>query len=544
MAVIKTVKSGISVVSCLALVACGGGSGSSGGGSGGGPVSLSAPALANISGVQSFTVDEQIDAVVFTNSGGGELSACNAQSLPSGLSAAVSANRQTCSISGTPTEASAEESYSIQGVNRSGNSSATVTIVVEAAAVATPTPAPSATPTPPTPTPPPGGGATPTPTPTPTPTATPTPTPTPTPALQAPDLVGQEDLSFQQFAELEIVLQNAGGEDIDECAADLPEGLVVAVTEDATSCELSGEALEASEEGAVEVIEITASNAAGSSTATVSFEVLAVRPFITRWKTDNVTDVTGNGNSGANQVRIETAPGFTYDFRIDWGDGNVDRGVTEEITHTYDEVGEYDVSITGAYPKSSFGFISDSPKLIEVKQWGDQQWESMEEAFIGCNNMVMTASDAPDLSAVTTMKNMFNNARSFNSDISHWDFSTITDMSLMFLEARSFNQPVNEWDVSNVVNMESMFNQASAFNQNLSSWDISKVENMAAMFVRSGLSTENYDNLLNAWQNLTLQTGVTFDVGDTQFSADGADARDAIINDFNWDINDGGLVAP
>jgi len=67
-------------------------------------------------------------------------------------------------------------------------------------------------------------------------------------------------------------------------------------------------------------------------------------------------------------------------------------------------------------------------------------------------------------------------------DISHWDVSSVTDMSRMFEEASSFNQPLKNWDVSNVTNMAGMFSGASSFNQPLNNWGVSNVTNMSYMF--------------------------------------------------------------
>ena len=52
-------------------------------------------------------------------------------------------------------------------------------------------------------------------------------------------------------------------------------------------------------------------------------------------------------------------------------------------------------------------------------------------------------------------------------EINNWDVSNVTDMAWMFDDAHSFNQPLNNWNVSNVEDMRTMFEQASSFNQPL-----------------------------------------------------------------------------
>ena len=48
------------------------------------------------------------------------------------------------------------------------------------------------------------------------------------------------------------------------------------------------------------------------------------------------------------------------------------------------------------------------------------------------------------MSNVTNMEGMFNEASSFNQDISNWDVSKVTYMRQMFKKASSFNQPINK----------------------------------------------------------------------------------------------------
>ena len=80
-----------------------------------------------------------------------------------------------------------------------------------------------------------------------------------------------------------------------------------------------------------------------------------------------------------------------------------------------------------------------------------------------------------DTTNVTNTYYMFRGASSFNSDISTWNTTNVTTMSSMFEAAESFNQDISAWNTSNVANMRYMFDGANVFDQDLSSWDVSNV---------------------------------------------------------------------
>ncbi|SDL50311.1 BspA family leucine-rich repeat surface protein, partial [Kriegella aquimaris] len=144
-----------------------------------------------------------------------------------------------------------------------------------------------------------------------------------------------------------------------------------------------------------------------------------------------------------------------------------------------------------------------------------------------------------NVSSVTDMVNMFLGASNFNQDIGTWDVGSVTEMRSMFVYASSFDQNISNWDVSSVIRMDGMFYHASAFDQNIGSWNVGNVNNMTEMFTGASLSTSNYDSLLQGWSALSLQNGVTFDGGNSDYCS-GAAARQKIIDDFAWTINDDG----
>jgi surface protein len=66
----------------------------------------------------------------------------------------------------------------------------------------------------------------------------------------------------------------------------------------------------------------------------------------------------------------------------------------------------------------------------------------------------------------------------FNGDLSTWDVLKVTTMKNTFLRAISFNEIILFWDVCQVTDMDWMFAEnyyPMTFNRDMSFWDVSKV---------------------------------------------------------------------
>lgn len=270
------------------------------------------------------------------------------------------------------------------------------------------------------------------------------------------------------------------------------------------------------------------------------FKILdrAQRPFITTWKTD------APGSLQNNTIRIETLPGEYYYYDVDWGDGSFSQGYSGSTNHTYNESGTYTIEISGNFPGIVFSGNNYGSKLISIDQWGDLDWVTMKEAFMGCANLDILATDVPDLSNVKDMSRMFFNCFKLNGNdiMENWNTENVTDMNNMFKGAQSFNQNISNWRVSNVSNMASMFEGATVFDQDLGGWEVANVTNMQNMFATSGLSNENYEATIMGWGQLSsLQSNVKLGAQQNTYCIS-REAHQYLSENFGWIIHDGGLA--
>ena len=294
--------------------------------------------------------------------------------------------------------------------------------------------------------------------------------------------------------------------------------------------------------------------------------------FITTWRTTTTNET----------ITIPTSGGG-YNYNIITSDGQTFTGVTGSQAITFASAGDYDVSISGDFPRININNGIDKDKLIDIKQWGNIVWSSFGNAFFGCSNLVGSFTDAPNLTNVTSFVSLFKNCSSFSANLSSWDVSNVTsfnssflifgatapstpvsglgswDMSSatsisnMFRNQSNYNDDLSSWDVSNITNMSSTFFGATSFDQNLSAWDIANVTNFTNFAKSTTFSTSNYDAILIGWE-ATLQSAfpngtgytptISINFGNSEYTGGGAAeaARTSMINNFNWTITDGGIA--
>lgn len=241
--------------------------------------------------------------------------------------------------------------------------------------------------------------------------------------------------------------------------------------------------------------------------------------FISKWS----TFISGSTNSTSIKLPLESTG--NYNFQVDWGDGNsstISEYDQADVVHNYALSGTYTIIIFGTLIGWSFKDGGDSTKIIEISQWGNVNLGNSTGYFDYCTNLVLTATDAPDLTGTTTLANAFRDAAKlgntgsfaawdvsevtdmsrlfykaadFNMSLNSWDVSKVTDMSFLFYRASDYNQPMDAWNVSSVTTMEDMFGQAVNFNQSINSWDVSSVTSMYRLFA----TASNFNQELSDW---------------------------------------------
>jgi surface protein len=320
-------------------------------------------------------------------------------------------------------------------------------------------------------------------------------------------------------------------------------------------------------------------------------------------KTDNA-GVSNNdqfqftGALGDYDVEVYDATGTTLQETI--------TGLSDAATITIAAgAGTYELRVfaaaTNGFNRIQFNNGGDKAKLLEVRNWGDIAWSTMEDAFYGCSNATsITSFGSPDLSSVTNFGSFARDCSSLTTlDVSSWDTSSVTFFgafalncsSLTALDVSSWDTSsvtsfgsfardcsslttldVSSWDTSSVTNFGSFANNCSSLTAlDVSSWDtssvtdfgffardcssltditgvdnfnISSVTNFNSFLQGTTLPTARYDQLLINYEAQAPNSGLNFHGGNSQYTLGGAaeTARTSLATTYSWTITDGGGV--
>ncbi len=285
-------------------------------------------------------------------------------------------------------------------------------------------------------------------------------------------------------------------------------------------------------------IEATVGDGSYTSAFTINLKniIETDEAFVTTWQTTEASEtITLYTHADAEEE-------IYYDFDIDWGDGNIESNVTDDIEHTYTTAGTYTVTITGKeFPGITQEYWPNATKLKTIEAWGSNEWSQMTSAFSGCADLVINATDAPIFADEVSSWGVFYGATNFNSDIGHWDVSNLTALTAMFRDT-AFNQDISAWDVSNVTDMTRTFNN-TPFNQDISSWSTSNVKSLNNTFY--GAREFNQD--ISAWDvssvvdmQATFRAALAFNQDISAWNVSGAEIMSNMFrgaNAFNQDIS-------
>jgi surface protein len=244
--------------------------------------------------------------------------------------------------------------------------------------------------------------------------------------------------------------------------------------------------------------------------------------FITRWN-------LATAGSGATQISfgVTTTGTVNYTWQQVGGAGATGSGSFSGSTATITGLpsgATIDLSIQPANFRAFNTILStDKSRLTDVKQWGSVAWTSMQMAFIGCNNLNITATDIPNLAGVTNMGSMFSGCSILNgpANINMWNTAAVTNMGGLFDSAGNFNQNIGSWNTAAVTNMGGLFDSAGNFNQNIGSWNTVAVTNMAFMFSNASAFNQN----IGSWNTTAVR--------DMSYMFNGASAFNQNIGSWN-----------
>lgn len=262
-------------------------------------------------------------------------------------------------------------------------------------------------------------------------------------------------------------------------------------------------------------------------------EFTQTKPFRFVVFTGNVTQ----GSSDSMSIVLPFLSTAQNDFEIDWGDGNYDRVTQSSVSHTYERVDTFTISIRGHIGKWSFAGSGDRSKLLSIEEWGE--FSLMRSAFMGCDSLkTIHASDAPHITD-WNLSFAFSGCKTLGSfDGAGWDLSSTKDFDHFFSGCQSLTYlNVTSWDVGQIVDFNSFIQQCSSLTYaDFSTWDVSSATNMGSFAERCfALDTLN----VGTWNTKSIRSFMNFASGCSSLRfLDVADWDVGQVRNFRNFVND------
>jgi len=277
--------------------------------------------------------------------------------------------------------------------------------------------------------------------------------------------------------------------------------------------------------------------------------------FVISVKTDNA------GTSADNQFTIPTSTtGITqaFNYDIETSDGQIITDVTGNTTITFPSAGTYDIFVSGSFPYMYFNNGGDKLKLLDIKNFGIYALGSTSQinAFRGCGNMDITATDIGHFENVTGFGNAWQNCLSLTS-FPLLDTSSSTNFQSTWAGCSSLTSfPLidtssgaifgNAWrGCSSLTSFPLLdFSSSTAFSvSGLGAWgfcsslvtfpsnafDASSATNYAGAFSSTNLTTQSIDDILVSLDTSSVSNGTFTQSGGQAPSATGIAAKDSLV---------------
>ncbi len=199
----------------------------------------------------------------------------------------------------------------------------------------------------------------------------------------------------------------------------------------------------------------------------------------------------------------------TYNFRADWGDGNIDVITAHDnaaVTHSYASAGTHTIKIIGVIRGWRFNNAGDKTLIHNISSWGPLNLGNSNGYFYGCSNLTVSATDILDVSSVTTFYYAFSGCTSLTAlDVSAWNTASVTNFSYAFYGCSALTAlDVSAWNTASVTTFSHAFLGCTSLTAlDVSAWNTASVTNFSyAFFGCSALTTLD----VSAWNTASVTT--------------------------------------